>query len=101
MPFENTLFQPELIDAMHAAFIVACARMRLRPGSRESDPVASRIVDLAKVGATRVGSPSWFGSVGIERSRSRARRAKGSVAYLSHALVLSAFDEASRTRCAA
>ena len=50
MPFENTLFQPELIDAMHAAFILACIRVRLRPGSRESDPVASRIVDIAKAG---------------------------------------------------
>jgi hypothetical protein len=50
MLFEDALFRPELIDAMHAAFIVACARLRLRPGSRESDPVALRIVDLAKAG---------------------------------------------------
>jgi hypothetical protein len=47
---EEILFQPEQIDAMHAAFIVVCTRLHLRPGSRESDPVALRILDLVKTG---------------------------------------------------
>ena len=38
MPFENTLFQPELIDAMHAAFILACIRVRLRPDREKATP---------------------------------------------------------------
>ncbi len=44
------IFQPEHIDAMHAAFVIACARLRLRVGSSESDGVALKIVDLAKRG---------------------------------------------------
>ena len=50
MPFEEALFRPELIDAMHAAFVVVCARLRLRPGSSESDLVALKILDLARAG---------------------------------------------------
>jgi hypothetical protein len=47
---EEMRFRRELIDAMHAAFTKVCARLRLRPGSSESDLVALRIVDLAKNG---------------------------------------------------
>jgi hypothetical protein len=50
MPSEEALFRPELIDAMHAAFVVVCARLRVRPGSSESDLVALKILDLAKAG---------------------------------------------------
>jgi hypothetical protein len=50
MPSEETLCQPELIDAMHSAFIRVCARLRLRPGSSESDPIALRILYLARTG---------------------------------------------------
>jgi hypothetical protein len=35
---------------MHAAFVKACAKLRLRPGSSESDLIALRIVALAKNG---------------------------------------------------
>jgi hypothetical protein len=47
---KDILFQPEHIDAMHAAFVAACARLRLRVGSIESDRLALRIVDLAEAG---------------------------------------------------
>jgi hypothetical protein len=50
MPFEKTLCQPELIEAMHAAFIRICRILRLRPGSSESDVVALSVLDLAKTG---------------------------------------------------
>jgi hypothetical protein len=50
MPFEKTLRQPELIEAMHAAFIRVCWILRLRPGSSEIDVVALSILDLAKTG---------------------------------------------------
>jgi hypothetical protein len=50
MPLDEMLFQRELIGAMHAAFIRVCTRLRLRPGSRESDSIALRILYLAKTG---------------------------------------------------
>jgi hypothetical protein len=50
MSIEEMIFQPEHIDAMHAAFVIACARLRLRIGSSESDGVALKIMDLAKRG---------------------------------------------------
>jgi hypothetical protein len=50
MPVEETLRQPELIETMHAAFVRVCWKLRLRPGSSESDVVALRILDLAKTG---------------------------------------------------
>jgi hypothetical protein len=50
MPSEETVYQPELIDAMHAALVAVCARLRLRVGSPASDRVALTIVDLAKAG---------------------------------------------------
>jgi hypothetical protein len=50
MSIEEVLFLPEQIDAMYAAFVIVCAQLRLRAGSRESDRVAARIVDLAKTG---------------------------------------------------
>jgi hypothetical protein len=42
MSIEDLLLQPEQIDAMHAAFVIACAKLRLRLGSSESDRVALR-----------------------------------------------------------
>jgi hypothetical protein len=36
MPFEKALFQPELVDDMHAAFLMVCARLRVRPGSSKA-----------------------------------------------------------------
>jgi hypothetical protein len=59
---EEMLFQRELIDAMHAAFIKVCARLRLRPGSSESDLVALSIVDLAKNG---VHDPKTLASLAL------------------------------------
>jgi hypothetical protein len=50
MPTEQMLCQPELIEAMHTAFVRTCRMLRFRPGSSESDAVALRIVDLAKGG---------------------------------------------------
>jgi hypothetical protein len=50
MSIEEVLFEPELIYAMHAAFVIACTKLRLRVGSKESDSVALKIVDLAKAG---------------------------------------------------
>jgi hypothetical protein len=50
MSIEDLLLQPEQIDAMHAAFVIACAKLRLRLGSSESDRVALKIVELAKEG---------------------------------------------------
>jgi hypothetical protein len=50
MSIEEVFFQPEQIDAMHAAFVIVCARLRLRIGSKESDRVALKIVDLANEG---------------------------------------------------
>jgi hypothetical protein len=41
MPFEKALFQPELVDDMHAAFLMVCARLRLRPGVEQSIRVAA------------------------------------------------------------
>jgi hypothetical protein len=65
MPFEKTLRQPELIEAMHAAFIRVCWILRLRPGSSESDIVALSILDLAKTGvhdARTLASLAWSAS---------------------------------------
>jgi len=45
-----SFFLPEQIDAMHAAFTLVCARMRLRTGTVESDRIALMIVDLAIAG---------------------------------------------------
>jgi hypothetical protein len=45
-----SFFLPEQIDAMHAAFTVVCARMRIRAGTVESDRIALKIVDLAIAG---------------------------------------------------
>ncbi len=50
MSMEEVLFQSEQIDVMHAAFVIACTKLRLRVGSKESDRVALKIVDLAKAG---------------------------------------------------
>jgi hypothetical protein len=50
MSIEEVLFQAEQIEAMHVAFVIVCAQLRLRVGSRESDRVALKIVDLAKEG---------------------------------------------------
>jgi hypothetical protein len=50
MSIEEVFFEPEQIDAMHAAFVIVCARLRLRIGSKESDRVALKIVDLANEG---------------------------------------------------
>jgi hypothetical protein len=50
MPSDGMLRQPELIEEMHGAFVRVCRMLRFRPGSRESDAVALRIVDLAKGG---------------------------------------------------
>jgi hypothetical protein len=50
MPFEETHFRPELIEAMHTAFVTVCKRLGLRPGSSESDILATRIVDLVAAG---------------------------------------------------
>jgi hypothetical protein len=50
MSIEDLLLQPEQIDAMHAAFVIGCAKLRLRLGSSESDRVALKIVELAKEG---------------------------------------------------
>jgi hypothetical protein len=55
MSIEEVLFQPEQIEAMHAAFVIVCAQLRLRVGPRESDRVAARIVDLAKTGQHDAG----------------------------------------------
>jgi hypothetical protein len=50
MWLEEMLFQPEQIDAMYAAFVIVCTRLRLRAGAPESDRVAATIVDVAKAG---------------------------------------------------
>jgi hypothetical protein len=66
MPSEEMLCQPELIDAMHTAFVRVCAVMRLRPGSSESDQVALRLLDLAKVGVHDVGKLSSLALRGMD-----------------------------------
>jgi hypothetical protein len=50
MPSEEMRSQRALIDAMHAAPVAVCARLRLRVGSPASDRVALAIVDLARAG---------------------------------------------------
>jgi hypothetical protein len=66
MPSEEMLFQPELIDAMHTAFVGVCPVMRLRPGSSESDLVALRILDLAKAGVHDVRKLSSLAPRGMD-----------------------------------
>jgi hypothetical protein len=36
LAIKDILFQPDHIDAMHAAFVTACARLRLRVGSKSA-----------------------------------------------------------------
>jgi hypothetical protein len=60
MPIEEVLFQPEQIDAMHAAFVIVCVQLRLRVGSKESDRIAARIVDLARTGARDATELAWL-----------------------------------------
>lgn len=67
MPAEERLFQPELIDAMHAAFVAVCARLRLREGSPASDRVALAIVDLARAGECDAKRPAILASTAIAR----------------------------------
>jgi hypothetical protein len=42
MSLEEVLFQPEQIDAMHAALVIVCAKLHLRAGSKESDRIAAK-----------------------------------------------------------
>jgi hypothetical protein len=59
MAIADIIFQPEQIDAMHAAFVVVCAKLNLRAGSKESDRIAARIVDLPKPASAT--QQSWHG----------------------------------------
>jgi hypothetical protein len=46
----SSVFTPEQIDVMHAAFEAVCRKLRLRPSDRASEHVAVIIVDLAVTG---------------------------------------------------
>lgn len=68
MGIADIIFQPEQIDAMHAAFVIVCAKLHLRAGSRESDRIAARIVDLAKTGKRDATELAWLTLAEIEES---------------------------------
>jgi hypothetical protein len=42
MAIADIIFQPEQIDAMHAALVIVCAKLHLRAGSNESDRIAAK-----------------------------------------------------------
>jgi hypothetical protein len=48
------IFTPDQIDVMHAAFVIACGQLRLKPGDRAAEDTAVRIVDLARTGVCDV-----------------------------------------------
>jgi hypothetical protein len=48
------IFTPDQIDVMHAAFVIACGKLRVKPGDRAADDTAVRIVDLARTGVCDV-----------------------------------------------
>ena len=68
MGIADIIFRPEQIDAMHAAFVIVCAKLHLRAGSRESDRIAARIVDLAKTGERDATELAWLMLAEIEKS---------------------------------
>jgi hypothetical protein len=69
MAIADIIFQPEQIDAMHAAFVVVCAKLNLRAGSKESDRIAAKIVDLAKTGERDATELAWLTLSEIEKAR--------------------------------
>jgi hypothetical protein len=52
-----SFFYPDQIEAMHAAFVAVCAKLKLHPGTgdKATDLIAVKIVDLARGGELDVG----------------------------------------------
>ncbi len=67
MAIADIIFQPEQIDAMHAAFVIVCAKLHLRTGSKERDRIAARIVELAKPGPRDATELAWLTLSEIEK----------------------------------
>jgi hypothetical protein len=72
-----SFFYPKQIEAMHAAFVAVCARLKLRAGTgdRATDLVAVKIVDLARSGECDVGrlTALTLAEFGVEDDASYSR----------------------------